>query len=310
MTEAFQLSTTARDGIPHRFDVEIESGEKAGIWTYRVSTPGCPDFYEARFAAVDGVVQPDVLTANHSAYKGKGITEALFFRVVSDTQLTLESGTNHGQRRLRNESRSLDAERVWRRLFAEERASYDVMTDRFTFVPSGVQPSGSFRRAGVGRQPRYYIKGSYVLDVLFGTTHANDIDICWLDTGGQPTNARVADWMRLCGLLAKPIQLVRVTDLFACDGGGAPIFNIDLWRIEMDGCVYEMDPATHMATKIPAAPKARLGFLPNPPPFALTPSAETNAMLDKALAKMARHPSLFEQATETEILRLKARPIP
>jgi hypothetical protein len=37
---------------------------------------------------------------------------------------------------------------------------------------------------------------------------------------------------------------------------------------------------------------------------------QTNAILDKALAKMARHPSLFDRATQAEILRLKARRIP
>lgn len=123
------------------------------------------------------------------------------------------------------------------------------------------------RRVAQLYRPQFYAKGSYVLDVLFGTKHASDIDICWADTGGQPEKARISRWMELCGFEARPIQLVRVTDFFACDGGGPPIFNIDLWRIEMDGAVYEMDPVTRVATRIRSGRSTvTLRFLPNLPP--------------------------------------------
>ncbi len=311
MPTSFRLTAVARDGSSQVWDAESEQDVTAQEWTYRVTVAGCLDFYEARFKEVGpDLIQPDVLDRHHTAFRGKGLAEALFARVVVDSGRTLVSSTNNGAKNFPNEYRSQDAERLWRYLFAEERAEYDESADRFRYYPEGLPARGIVRRAGAPRRPRFYVKGSYVLDVLFGTNYANDIDICWLDSGGQPTNARVAAWMRLCRLPWKPIQLVRVRDFFACDGGGAPVFNIDLWRIEMDGCAYDMNPATHGAIKMPAPPQTRLGFLPSPPPFALTPSAQTNAMLDKARAKMARHPSLFDQTTETEILRLKARPIP
>lgn len=310
MGTTFQLDAAARDGTQQAWSGELEHDAAAHEWTYRVTTPDCPDFYEARFREVGADhVQPDVLDRHHDAFRAQGLTEALFDRVVSDSGRTLISSANHGTKNFRNEFRSADAERVWRRLFAQELAAYDADADRFTFHPDGIPQGGGIRRAGARRRPQFYVKGSYVLDRVFGTDYANDVDVFWLDVGQRPTNARISRWMELCGFTPKPIQLARVTNLFACDGGGAPIFNFDLWRIEMDGDTYEMDPRTRVATKIRAAPATPLRFLPDHSPFALTPSVETNAVLDKALAKMARHPSLFDSATKAEILRLKERSI-
>ncbi|AGP39483.1 hypothetical protein [Sorangium cellulosum] len=310
MTQAFRLDTVARDGSSQSFDAEADHDASAGVWTYRAFVAECADFYEARFKQVAaGYIQPDMLDRHHDAFRGKGITEAIFLRVVQDAGLPLVSSTNRGTMNFENEYRTGDAERIWRRLFAEERASYDGKEDRFRFHPEGTF-KGVFGRKDANRRPQFYVKGSYVLDRIFGTDHANDIDICWLDVRGKPEDQRVREWCDLCGFPRKTVQPIKIADFFACDGGGSPIFNIDLWRLEMDGCAYEMDPSTHAAKRITNLPQSSLELLPNPGPFALSPSPELNAVLSKALMKMQRHPSLYNQSTEQEIKRLMARPIP
>lgn len=304
----FRLIAVARDGSQHTWDAEFDHDGVAQEWTYRVTTPGCQDFYEARFKEVGAnLIQPDVLHRHDPAFRGKGLTEALFARVVTDTGRTLISSTNGPTKNFPNEYRSADAERVWRRLFGEERATYDAAQDRYTFVPQGTG-KGPFGRPQPGRRPQFYVKGSYVLDRIFGTNFANDLDIHWLSTGGSPTATSVRAWLDRCALPDHAtIHVDRVTDLFACDGGGPPVFNIDLWQIEMDGYIYEMDPATHLATRINGKPNVKLTFLAKPPP---PPSVETNTMLDKALRKMQQHPTLSDAGTIARINVLKGRPIP
>jgi hypothetical protein len=309
MPQTISLTATARDGSTQTWNVELDHDTCAKEWTYRVATDGCNEFYEARFKEVNAdKIQPDVLARNDDAFRAKGLTEALFLQIVKDSKRTLISSTNGSIKNFPNESRSPDAERVWRRLLGEERATYDAATDRYTFVPTGTG-KGTFGRTNPSRRPQFYVKGSFVLDRLFGTNHANDIDIFWLDSGGQPTTHGIREWMQRCGFNDKPIQLAKVTDLFACDGGGDPIFNIDMWRIEMDGCTYEMDPTTKAMTKLGPKPSTTLAFISNLPPFALMACAATNTVLDKALAKMNRHSSLFDTTVERQILNLRARPL-
>jgi hypothetical protein len=214
MTVAFQLSTVGRDGTQNTFDAELDHDPAAHTWSYCVRTAGCANFYEARFVEVPGGVQSDVLARNDATFRGKGIADALFARVNTDSGHQLVSSTNTGQKHFPNEWRSADAERIWRRLFGEERASYDAAQDRYTFVPHGTA-KGPFGRPQPGRRPQFYVKGSYVLDRLFNTNFANDIDIHWLDTGGAVTASAIGAWLDRCALPQHAtIQLDRITDFF------------------------------------------------------------------------------------------------
>jgi hypothetical protein len=138
MPVAFVLTATGRDGAAHTFqDAELDHDANARTWAYRVRVAGTPDFYEAKFAEVAGGVQPVALARNDAVFRGKGIAEALFLRVVADSGQHLFSSTNAGQKNFPNEFRSVSAERIWRWLFGEERATYDAAQDRYTFVPQG-----------------------------------------------------------------------------------------------------------------------------------------------------------------------------
>lgn len=118
---SFQLVAIARNGTQQTWDAELE--RDASEWTYRVTASTCRDFYEARFKEVGtDVIQPDVLDRHDDAFRGKGLTEALFQKVVQDSGRSLVSSTNAPTRHFPNEYRTNDADRIWRRLFAEGRA--------------------------------------------------------------------------------------------------------------------------------------------------------------------------------------------
>lgn len=134
----FTLETRDRQGTPHSFACALDDTRiSTGTWSYTVRTAGSPDFYEGRFVAVGAHdIHPDML-AHHERpeYAAKGITEALFARVVRDSGRRLFSSTNRGRKNFENESRSVAADRVWKRLVGERRTAYDASIDRYEYLP-------------------------------------------------------------------------------------------------------------------------------------------------------------------------------
>lgn len=133
----FTLATRSRTGTTHAFACTLDEARTPGTWAYRVRADGSLDFYEARFVVVGaGVVQPDMLDSHGlPEYRGKGITEAIFARVVLDSGCRLISSTNRGQRNLSAEYRSVSADAVWRRLVQARHAAYDPSIDRYEYIP-------------------------------------------------------------------------------------------------------------------------------------------------------------------------------
>lgn len=133
----FTLTTRSRTGTSHTFTCTLDEARTPGTWAYHVRAAGSADFYEARFVVVGaGVVQPDVLdNRNLPEYRGRGITNAIFARVVRDSGCMLISSTNRGRKNLPAESRSASADTVWRRLVQERLAVYDSSIDRYEYLP-------------------------------------------------------------------------------------------------------------------------------------------------------------------------------
>lgn len=134
----FMLTTRSRTDTIHSYACTLDDARVPSTWSYHVRADGSRDFYEGRFVAFGaGVVRPDML-ANQGLpeYSGKGITEALFDRVVRDSGCKLISSTSQGQRNGPAEYRSVSADRVWQRLVGKRLAVYDASTDRYEYVPS------------------------------------------------------------------------------------------------------------------------------------------------------------------------------
>src|ERR1700732_505788 len=98
-----------------------------------------------------------------------------------------------------------------------------------------------------GAPSKWYIKGSYVLDVVFAprlgnVAHAADVDVFYLRTGAPPTKTDVQSVLQKAGLPPPPGRGIDgpivVDALGRLGGGGEPFFNIDLWHIREDGALY------------------------------------------------------------------------
>lgn len=88
----------------------------------------------------------------------------------------------------------------------------------------------------------FYVKGSYVLDLVFARNCAHDIDVFHL-RGHQPTRDEILRWIQEHKLPPAPNGIVEPTpvdDVDACDGGGHPVFNVDRWHIRDDGNLYTL----------------------------------------------------------------------
>lgn len=90
--------------------------------------------------------------------------------------------------------------------------------------------------------PQFYIKGSFVLDVIFDRCCAKDIDFFY-DSSCQPLTQPVArDWLKKLGFPHnKPLDLTPVDNIEDASGGGFPEFNIDRWHIRHDGKLYTLE---------------------------------------------------------------------
>ncbi len=111
-----------------------------------------------------------------------------------------------------------------------------------------------FRRATSLTKPasRFYVKGSYVLDVVFGRNAAADVDVFYDRSCEQPTEQDIKSWLASKQLpLPAAIDRSAVDSIDDCSGGGFPIFNIDRWHIRMDGELYTLEETSEPSGVLP-----------------------------------------------------------
>jgi hypothetical protein len=150
MSTKVTISTVGRDGASHSFEVEIEKESRplGEAWKYTIRATARPGhFFQARFAPMsDGRIRPAAL--DHygiEEFVAKGIPEAILQDVAARSGRTVVSSTTEGDAHESAnpyeldpdavEFRSPDADKLWKRLLAKQRATYDPVEDRYTFVP-------------------------------------------------------------------------------------------------------------------------------------------------------------------------------
>lgn len=176
-----------------------------------------------------------------------------------------------------------------------------------------------FRRAGAQTTPapRFYIKGSYVLDVIFGRSAAQDIDVFYDNSRQRLTATEAQRWLEKHNLpqhagIDGPVPIDNTDD---CSGGGYPEFNIDRWHIRDDGKLYTLEDTEEEAEfgglfgrslyktrvvplDLASAKQTVLRVLL--PPYC--PSGEDGIKrIAKAIRKMSDHPELLDDALKQEL---------
>lgn len=94
---------------------------------------------------------------------------------------------------------------------------------------------------------RFYIKGSWVLDRVFSTNFAQDVDIFYDNSGRFPTIAEIAAWLTSKGFpTTHPVDAtpVRASTFDDCDGGGFPVLSFERWHFRDDGNLYTLIDTT------------------------------------------------------------------
>lgn len=88
-----------------------------------------------------------------------------------------------------------------------------------------------------------YVKGSYVLDVVFGRDCARDIDVFHPRDGLPPTDAAIRKWQATNKFPGqkKPISKTPVDELEKCNGGGSPFLNVDQWHLCDGGKLWTLE---------------------------------------------------------------------
>lgn len=137
--EPFELVAIGKDNIPQTFVATCEhhvypdgTGE---IWSYRVWLPADNQrFLYAEIALLDAqtVYVKSIHAHGHAELSSRGIPAAIYRDVTVRSGRTLVSSSN-----LRDgeEFRTEDATRSWEGLERRNTATYDLATDRFTFLP-------------------------------------------------------------------------------------------------------------------------------------------------------------------------------
>lgn len=165
--------------------------------------------------------------------------------------------------------------------------------------------------------PRFYIKGSYVLDVVFGRSAAQDIDFFYDNSRQSLTAAEARSWLEKHNLpqhapIDGPIPVDTVDD---CSGGGFPEFNIDRWHIREDGNLYTLEDTEEseeygglfgrslyktkvMRLHLASAQSTSLTVLF--PPYYPSEADGINRV-QKAIRKMSDHPELFNDALKRKL---------
>ncbi len=168
----------------------------------------------------------------------------------------------------------------------------------------------SFRRAEGDwprdNAPQWFIKGSYVLDVIFDRRCAGDVDVFYNREMSAPTPLDIEAWLEERGWWqANPD--ISAGDFAERGGGAQDRFNIDLLHINMDGRLGIMQSGTSEPISLDDAAKLlaeeRLQLLVGqglPEPDDGSEPGSTRDYLEKVLRKMTVHPELANEAIRTD----------
>lgn len=132
----FALQCIDRDGRSHTFHVEREDKGQDHIFRVHCSNPPDPgeDWFEATFRREsDRRLRVKTIVNNgtpKALYSAKGIPEALFQHVLDALGGPLISSSNTPVYE-NNEYRTDDAEKIWGRLHASNKATYSEAEDRW-----------------------------------------------------------------------------------------------------------------------------------------------------------------------------------
>lgn len=168
--------------------------------------------------------------------------------------------------------------------------------------------------------PRFYIKGSYVLDVIFDREAAQDIDFFYDEACQRLSATEARDWLRQRNLPqhANIDGPHPIDDIDDCSGGGYPEFNIDRWHIRDDGNIYTLEDTEEeleygglcgrplhktrpVRLDLEWAKKTPLKVLFDP----YAPAGEDGIKrVEKAIRKMKDHPQLLDEALMQKLVAI------
>lgn len=118
----------------YTFELEVDDS-KVGEWTYRVCAKDCPDFFEFKVVHFDDkYIRIAMMTNNdRTEYMKKGIAEYLISTVSKDINKKILSSVKDA-RPNKDEYRTPDAEKFWKRMVEKKKAIYRHEMDRYEFV--------------------------------------------------------------------------------------------------------------------------------------------------------------------------------
>jgi hypothetical protein len=137
--EVKQLNCVDAHGANLTFVYERCAGQyspnTSETWTYRVRcNPGDTHSFEMSLEEVDSNTVQIIMMIHYDRpeYAAKGIPDALIAAVATDLNKTVVSSPTRGRM---NVSRNEKATKVWDRLVAAGRATYDKTADVYTYLP-------------------------------------------------------------------------------------------------------------------------------------------------------------------------------
>ncbi len=134
-----ELSCVGADGESRTFwyDVVEETTPGGSVWHFRVHRRNPPDYNKDDWFVLgviefdEGSVRVDMIeNRGKEWYRAKGISEAIIIEASRVLGRRVVSSSNK-VKVADNEYRTLDAEKVWRRLAAKGQAVYCSTTDRY-----------------------------------------------------------------------------------------------------------------------------------------------------------------------------------
>lgn len=165
----------------------------------------------------------------------------------------------------------------------------------------------------------FYVKGSFVLDVIFGTAFAGDMDVFY--KGTRPTRDELEQWIAASNFRPprKGFDIVGVERLDDASGAGYPRLNFERWHIRENGRLYTLQDTdvptgnllgpryvtTVVALDIATASKTRAQFVPGAQP--LDANLEGLEYARKCGEKINRHSSLYDYDVDTWLQSESAR---
>lgn len=132
MLAAFPLLTTDRTGGPRRFQVSVERESGSAKVYVKVLEDGADPWKIEGFGltlveGTDGTLRIDASLC-HPSHRGAGIPDALLPELSRRLGTRIVSSSNQDE----TESRSPEAEKMWKRLAEKGLARYDEQADRYS----------------------------------------------------------------------------------------------------------------------------------------------------------------------------------